>query len=347
MILTPEFAALVEKLPEQGYHCAIVVIPRQLETPEATKKIYTEVKTKIMSRGIPVQVITDDQNVTLSRNSTLEGKSKSNYTLFGISINILAKSGGVLTALAESIANNLISNSLTIGYDVARVIPKDIAGVKTIPITAPLVIFDNRGAYVSHQYAYRLKDEVSLFEQHGDEIFKKISTDISTLIIHKDGFFSKGELASLEALSKKYSLETIPISIRTNYIPRVANPHYFGSELGLKAGTVLPLSENDFLMMTTPFSKWDSSRLGWPNPILITLHGSGYDTQKKLKLLYHIFALTKMQTGSQRAVRLPVSTHFANMVSSFLRKVGDPNPTYLKYFVHTESRGKNLPRWFL
>lgn len=344
--LTPDFACHADSLPEQGYHCAIVVIPRQSETPETTRRIYTEVKTRIMSRGIPVQVITDEQKVSFGRNSTLEGKSNSNYTLFGIAINILAKAGGVLTAIAESTANNLIPNSFTIGYDVARVIPKDIVGVRTIPLTAPLVIFDNRGAYVSHQYAYKLRDEVSLFQQYGDEIFGRIPSDITTLIVHKDGFFTRGELDSLENLSKKYGVETIPISIRTSSIPRVANPHYLGSELGLKAGTVLPLSENDFLMMTTPFGKWDAERLGWPNPILITLHGS-HDVQKKLRLLYHIFALTKMQTGAQRAVRLPVSTHFANMVSSFLRKVGDPNPIYLKYFVQTKSSGKNLPRWFL
>jgi len=344
--LSPDFADRVDSLPERGYHCAIVVIPRHLESPEKTGKIYTEVKTRIMLRGIPVQVITDEQKVTLGRNSTLEGKSKSNYTLFGISLNILAKAGGVLTALAESVASNLIPNSLTIGYDVARVIPKDMMGVKTIPLTAPLVIFDNRGAYVSHQYAYKLRDEVSLFEQYGDKIFEKIPTDTTTVIVHKGGWFTTKELSSLDNLSSKYGVETIPISIRTSAIPRVANPYYFGSELGLKAGTVLPLSRNDFLMMTTPFRKWDPNILGWPNPILITLHGT-YDVQKKLRLLYHIFALTKMQTGSQRAVRLPVSTHFSNMISRFLRKVGDPNPVYLKYFVQTKSGGKNLPRWFL
>lgn len=344
--LSQEFADRIDTLPPQSYHCAIVVIPRHMETPETTRRIYTEVKTRIMSRGIPVQVITDDERVTLGRNSTLEGKSRSTYTLFGISLNILAKAGGVLTAIGDSIASNLVPNSSTIGYDVARVIPRNILGVKTIPLTAPLVIFDNRGAYVTHQNAYKLKDEVSLFEQYGDEIFDKIPSDITTLIIHKDGFFTNRELSSLNTCATKRGVEAIPISIRTSSIPRIVNPNYLGSELGLKAGTVLPLGANDFLMMTTPFRNWDPERLGWPNPILITLHGS-FDTLKKLQLLYHIFSLTKMQTGSQRATRLPVSTHFANMVSRFLRKVGDPNPEYLRYFVQTGSSGKNLPRWFL
>lgn len=341
-----EFADKIDSLPPQSYDCAIVIIPRYLETPEATSRIYTEVKTRIMTRGIPVQVITNDDRVTQGKNNTLEGKSRSTFALFGISLNILAKAGGVLAAIGESVASNLIPNSLTIGYDVARVIPKDIQGVKTVPLTAPLVIFDNRGAYVTHQKVYKLKDEVSLFEQYGDEIFEGIPSDITTVIVHKDGLFTDREQVSLKACAKKYSIEAIPISIRTSDVPRVVNPNYLESELGLVAGTVLPLCADNFLMMTTPFHNWDPDRLGWPNPILVTLHDSS-DTLRKLQLLYHIFSLTKMQTGSQRATRLPVSTHFANMVSRFLRKVGDPNPEYLKYFVHTGSTGKNLPRWFL
>jgi len=344
--LSIEFANRVNALPEQGYDCTIIVIPRYLGTPEETRRIYNEVKTMIMARGIPVQVIADDPRVTFGRSNTLEGKSKSTRTLFGISINVLAKVGTILTAIAESIANTLIPDSLTIGYNVARVIPRNMIGVKTIPLAAPLVIFDNRGAYISHQDVYTLRNEVSLFEQYGDEVFKKIPKGISTLIIHKDGFFTQEELSSLDNLSRKYGIETMPISIRTSSVPRVSNPRYLGSELGLKAGTVLPLSESDFLMMTTPFSAWNPERLGWPNPILITLHGS-YDVQKKLQLLYHIFALTKMQTGSQRAVRLPISIHFANMIGRFLRRVGDPTPTYLKYFVQAREGGKYLPRWFL
>ena len=235
---------------------------------------------------------------------------------------------------------------MTIGYNVARIIPEDFKGGKTIPLSAPLVIFDNKGAYISHQDVYKLSSEVSLFEQYGDEIFKRIPSDINTVIIHKDGYLTNSELVYLEEASQRRGIETIPISFRTTTVPRVSNPQYLESDVGLKAGTVLPLSGNDYLMMTTPISRWVPERLGWPNPILITFH-KAHEVQKKLRLLYHIFALTKMQTGSQRPVRLPVSIHFSNMIASFLRKVGDPTPKYLKWFVQTRLGGKYLPRWFL
>ena len=341
-----DFLPKARGLPERGYHCALVVVPRYLQTPEETRQIYTTVKTSIMARGIPVQVITDDQRKTLSRNNTLKGKSQNPRVLFGLGINIMAKIGAVLCALSESVTTGLIPDSMILGYNIGRIIPSDATSLKTIPLSAPLVIFDNKGAYVSHQDIYPLRNETSLFEQHGDKIFENLPHDIATLIVHKDGYFYPSELDSLKEKARDFGIEVIPVSVRKSEIPRVSNPQYFGPGVGLKAGTVLPLSDTDFLMVTTPIGRWEAEKLGWPNPILITFHNL-QDLQPKLKILYHIYALTKMQTGSQRAIRLPISIHFSNMITRFLRKVGDPTPIYLKYFVERNPQGKYLPRWFL
>jgi len=336
----------VRALPERGYHCALNVIPRYMETTEKTKQIYADAKTAIMARGIPVQVVADDPRRTLNRDNTLRGKANDPRVLFGLGINLLAKMGTVLCALSDSVTTGLVPNSMILGYNIGRIIPSNTTGLKTIPLSAPLVIFDNKGAYISHQDVYTLRNEISLFEQYGDKIFENLPRNISTLIVHKDGYFYPSELESLEHKAKDFGLEIIPVSVRTNEIPRVSNPQYFGPGIGLKAGTVLPLSDNDFLMVTTPTTRWEPEKLGWPNPILITFHGN-QDSQLKVKTLYHMYALTKMQTGSQRAIRAPISIHFSNMITEFLRKVGDPTPTYLKYFVEKNPQGKYLPRWFL
>ncbi len=162
--------------------------------------------------------------------------------------------------------------------------------------------------------------------------------------MHKDGYLNNIELQSLQDRAKEFSINVIPISIRTTEVPRVFNPRYFASEIGLTAGTTLPLSSKDFIMITTPTGRWDAEKLGWPNPLLITFHDNQPDIT--MKALYQIYALTKMQTASQRAIRDPISIHFSNMITKFLRKVGDPTPTYLQYFVNSSS-GKYLPRWFL
>lgn len=328
-----------------NYDCAIVVIKRYYDTEDLTKRIYDSAKTQLMEKGLPVQVITEDKKTSLNRDNSLIGKSHSPYTLFGIAINILGKTGTILTAISEKVAESLIPNALVLGYNITRVFPNSLDIQKTVPLSAPLVLFDNRGAYLKHQEVHWLDNENSLFTQYGDEIFAKLPKSIKNLIIHKDGFFQETELTALEKLEQKYGINVIPISIRHSEVPRVSSINYMDG-LNLKAGTCLPLSDKDFLLVTTPVGRWQVERIGWPNPILITIH-KDIEVKIKSKILYHIFALTKMQIGAQRPTRLPISLHFSNMIAKFIRRQGDPIPKYLRHFVHTNPDCKYLPRWYL
>ena len=349
-----EFDQIIAKLKEKQYDCAIVVIPRFLKTPGETKRIYTETKTKIMQIGIPVQVVTDDPRITESRNNTLMGKSMNAYTCFGISLNILVKMGAMVTALAPSFSDNLLASSVIIGYDVIRVpkneeLSKSLYSLKrTIPLAAPLVIFDNRGSKISHHWIYRLESETSLFEgENGREILSQIAADIDNVVIHKDGPFYPSELDAIEKLfdGKK---KVFPISIIRNEVPRIFNPRFAGAGFELKNGTFLELGENEYVISTTPIASWTPERLGWPCPILVRFHGKhvGSDPLTKRKLLFQIYALTKMQVGSQRATRVPISVHYSNMIARFIRKVGDPTPAYLRFFVRRLPDQRFIPKWY-
>lgn len=354
--LSEEFDNLIEELKEKEYDCAIVVIPRFLKTPEQSRRIYTETKVKIMEKGIPVQVITDDPRVTGSRNNTILGKSMNARTCFGISLNILVKIGAIITALAPSFADNLLPKSVVIGYNVIRVPPKDEELLKylhssrrTIPLAAPLVIFDNRGSKISHHWIYRLENEISLFEgDSGQEILSQIPEGIDNVVIHKDGPFYPIELAAMQSLFKGRK-KVFPISIIRNEVPRVFNPRYRGAGFELKAGTFLALSKNKYILTTTPIANWISERLGWPCPILTVFHGKDAKNNPEIqrKLLFQIYALTKMQTGSQRATRVPISIHYSNMIARFIRKVGEPTPIYLRFFVKKLPDQKFIPKWYV
>ena len=352
-----EFEEEVEKLKEGQYHCAIIVIPRILKTAEKTKQVYTETKTKIMRRGIPVQVITNDERQTEVRDRTLRGKSQDSRVLFGIAINIIAKAGCILSALSRDFAKSMIPNSLIIGYNVARVFPpvrkpSELLARKrkSIPLAAPLVIFDNRGAHIHHQDVFRLAKETSLFLQYGKDVMANIPKEIETILVHKDGRFYTEELASLRQLSKT-DRKIIPISIIRYAVPRIFNRGYTGQGFQLKSGTFLPLSDHDFIMATTPTTRWEPKMLGWPSPIIIKIHeediGEELRSSMKLKILYQIYALTKMHAGSQRPTRVPISIHYSNMIARFLRKVGDPSPDYLPYFVRPTAARRYVPRWYI
>lgn len=352
-----EFEKKLEDLKSENFNCAVIVIPRLLETVEKTRRIYTETKTKIMRKGIPTQVITNDERQTENRDRTLRGKSRDSRVVFGIAINIIAKVGCTLLALSNDFARTMIPDSLIIGYNVARVFPpiKTPSELlrrkrKSVPLAAPLVIFDNRGANVYHQNVLRLSKETSLFSQYGEDIMSNIPKEIDTIIVHKDGKFSSDELSSLKKLEGT-NQQIIPISIIRNSVPRIFNRNYNGTGFQLKSGTFLALSDQDFIMTTTPTTRWKPELRGWPSPILIKIHSKKnekkLDGTTKLKLLYQIYALTKMQIGSQLPIRLPISIHYSNMIARFLRKVGDPSPDYLPYFVRPTEKKKHIPRWYI
>jgi hypothetical protein len=348
-----EFYEMVDRLRDKQYSCALVIVPRHLGTPEETRRIYTETKIRINEHGIPVQVIADDSRVTESRNDTLIGKSMNSRSCFGIALNILVKMGAIITALGSSFSDSLLPNATVIGYDIIRVPVKDEEMLKslysarrTIPLAAPLIISDNRGSKISHRFIYRLETETSLFDgKNGQEILSEIPDSVKNVVIHKDGPLYEDEVAAIEKLFEGKK-KVYPISIIRSEVPRVFNPRHKGTGFELKAGTFLALSENDYILITTPISAWKPDRQGWPCPILIRFHGMGVDDETKRKLLFQIYALTKMQVGSQRPTRLPVSIHYSNMIARFIRKAGDPTPSYLRFFVGKFTEDEFIPKWY-
>jgi len=177
-----------------------------------------------------------------------------------------------------------------------------------------------------------------------------IPKEIETILVHKDGRFYTEELASLCQLSKT-DRKIIPISIIRYAVPRIFSRGYTGEGFQLKSGTFLCLSDHDFIIVTTPTTRWKPEMLGWPSPIIIKIHeediGEELGSSTKLKILYQIYALTKMHVGSQRPTRVPISIHYSNMIARFLRKVGDPSPDYLPYFVRPTAGRRYVPRWYI
>lgn len=351
---SPEFETKLSKVEKKEYDCAIVIIPRSRNDLGKSRRLYVEPKTKIMKKGIPVQVIVDEKRNVEGRENTLLSKARNGYACFGIVLNILIKIGAVIAALSPSVSEKILPRSVVIGYNVDWVYPRqeDLStfmypGRKTIPLAAPLVIFDNRGAQLIHQYVYQIEPGSSLFEQHGRAILSRVPSGISSVVVHKEGMLYPDEIRALQVLTSN-GLRIIPISIISSQVPRIFNPTYSGTGFQLRAGTFLHLSEDDILITTTPVYNWDYQRSGWPCPILIHFHEevSKLTPEEKIYLINQVYALTKLQTGSQRATREPISLHYSNMIMRFIKKVGDAFPEYLHYFSPSDPNQKFIPKWY-
>ena len=176
----------------------------------------------------------------------------------------------------------------------------------------------------------------------------QIPEEFSKIIIHKDGPFYPNELEDLKELTRD-DRAIVPISITSTGVPRL-----FSSNLGNKflprPGLVFPLSSNEFLMSTTLVtSRYLPEERGWPNPILIRIHETSkrLPTAEKLRMLYQIWSLTRLTLGSQLPFRQPLTIHYSNQMTVFLRKAGKVEPTYFKNLSGKRNRHGYLPRIFM
>ncbi len=347
-----EFDEIVDKITPSNYDCILLIIPRWLETPESSKQIYMVPKEKIMQKGVPVQVIANDETRV---KGSLKDKVRDPFVMFGVALNIAAKPGFRLTAFSKQFAENIIGNSVVIGYNVTRIMPKvrhleqnasieELMGT-TMPLVAPLFILDNRGSRVLHWNFYLPNSEVSLFSDFGDSIFEKIDDDIENIIIHKDGPFRDIELAVLSGFNKP-NRRIIPISITQSNPLRMHNALHIGIGKEIQRGAFLKLDKNNYELATTTIQSWEAANWGWPRPLHVQFHES-LTNAETLKLMYHIFGLTKMHFGSQRPTRSPVSIHYANMMSTFLRALDDETPSFHQSFAKVFKEKGRMPLWFL
>ncbi len=347
-----EFDEVVNKINPVDYDCILLVIPRWLETAESSKRIYMVPKEKIMQKGVPVQVIANDETRV---KGSLRDKVRDPFVMFGIALNIAAKPGFRLTAFSRQMAEKVIGNSVVIGYNVTRIMPKarhmeqnapieELMGT-TMPLVAPLFILDNRGSRVIHWNFYLPNSEVSLFSDFGEKIFGRIDSSVENIIIHKDGPFRDAELAVLSGFNKP-NRRVIPISITQSNPLRMHNALHIGIGKEIQRGAFLKLDRNNYELATTTIQSWEAANWGWPRPIHVQFHES-LSNLEVLKLLYHIFCLTKMHFGSQRPTRSPISIHYANMVSTFLRALGDEAPSFHQSFANVFEEKGRMPLWFL
>ena len=104
---------------------------------------------------------------------------------------------------------------------------------------------------------------------------------IENVVIHKDGPFFHSEIRAIERLFP--NKKVYPISIIRNEVPRVFNIDYKGDGIGLTAVTFLALTENDYILITTPVRNWKPARQGCLAPFLSALMAKPQATTLKLK----------------------------------------------------------------
>jgi hypothetical protein len=346
--------------PEK-YDCVLLFGPRNIaDDPLSTKLIYTFAETHILDKGVPAQFVSDDPSSNPIYDASLKSKARNPNALFGIGPNILGKIGARVLDLSSRAANHFMPDSVVLSYNIARVFrtldlgdsqasPREVAKA-SIPLSAPIVVMSDRGTEIIHQYAHELSKETALFSSdHAFRILDEIAEKYSKVVVHKDGAFLNEELSDLRNLQSRRTM--IPVSIVSGKVPRLFSSIPTQSFLP-RTGLLFGISKSDFLMSTTLVTdRYVPEARGWPNPIWVRIHDEvlpeRLTAREKIQLLYQIWAFTRLHLGSENPIRRPISIHYSNQMAEFLRKAGNPEPSYFKLFSKNANRHGYVPRVFM
>lgn len=324
---------------------ALVFIPSKRLGVE----FYSQPKIALFERLLPSQMITHEER-TQRRYRTLYYKATTHEALFSIALQIAAKAGTVACALPGGVADRITTTDIIFGYDILRIpieereeVVQPVYGrrrpiITQLKLASPLVILDSRGAFIQNLGIYPI--ERDLFSEKPEEIYQmlqKVKPNFSTFIAHKDGRFSDPELNSIREWAKNYTLRGAAVSVIRGTTPRLFSRK---PAMTPRKGSAIAIDKNFFILNTTGLPEQIP---GLPRSITVEIHPVGDFSPNPYKIISQIYAFSELHTGALRGTRLPITTHFPNLIGRLLRKLRMP---VIPNVFLLQTKYGSTPRWF-
>ncbi len=301
-IVEPSRAALeiaINDLASKKPDLILGIIAKPYNTSDEEQwTLYDHFKHLTLEQGLYSQVL---------QPKTLNDK----YALNNVVLGILAKTGTIPYVLA----NPIDYADLIVGLDVARRPKQMRAG--TMNVAASARVYLNTGELLR----YSIRD--SMLE--GEIIPMPVLQDIfpvadfagKRVIIHRDGRLYEKEQRNLLQWSREIGATFYFVEIIKD-----GNPRLYGVKekeiVKAPKGSILTLSDTEaFLISSDIPDKFQAT----PQPLRICTDSS----LPLAKALHSVLALTLLHYGSERPPRLPVTTYYADRISSMVLKGLRPN----------------------
>ncbi|ANV85356.1 hypothetical protein AWQ21_13885 [Picosynechococcus sp. PCC 7003] len=293
-LLDSKIGELSKKKPD----IVICVIPNFLSKGEDGRTLYDDLKQTFLKYNLQSQML---QEKTLT----------TSFATKNIVLGVLAKIGSVPYILQEP----LTYTDFVVGLDVSRRRKKNLQGTNSV--AAMTRIYSNQGELVH----YSIRDATI----DGEIIPKRMLYDLFPLheyqgkrvVIHRDGNFPEEERQALEEIAEKIDAKFYFVSIIKSGNPRIygrtKNEEGIGSYRKAPKGSIFLLSETEALLISSDFP--DRFR-ATPQPLRIKTFGN-FPLQSAV---HSVLSLTYLHYGSERPPRLPVSTYYADSISTMVSK---------------------------
>ncbi|MDE0010358.1 MAG: Piwi domain-containing protein [Candidatus Poribacteria bacterium] len=282
----------IEKIAEKDPDIILGIIPTpSFDTDDWTP--YDDFKQLTLERDLQSQVI-QPHNVD-------------NYHIIGnVVLGILAKTGNLPYVLADPITYA----DLVVGLDVARQKKRNLPG--TINSAGMARIYFANGELMRYNIRETMLEGETIPPRILRNIFPQKEFTEKKILIHRDGILPESEREALTEWGNQIGATFYFVEVIKSGTPRL-----YASQNGkiVKApkGSILKLSETEALLVSSEFP---AGFRATPQPIRVRT----YPPFSLKHALHSVLSLTLLHYGSLRQPRLPVTTHYADKISSMAVK---------------------------
>ncbi len=287
-MLEPALKEIAKKNPD----IILGIIPKSdFDTDEWT--VYDEFKQLTLEKDLQSQVV-QPHNVD------------NQYIIGNVVLGILAKTGNIPYVLADPITYA----DLVVGLDVARQKKRNLPG--TINSTGMARIYFSNGELMRYNIREAMLEGEIIPPHILQNIFPQTEFAGKEILIHRDGDLPDAEKIALMKWGNQIGATFYFVEVIKSGTPRL-----YASQNGkiVKApkGRILKLSETEALLVSSEFPTGFKAT---PQPIRVRTHPP-FTLEHAL---HSVLSLTLLHYGSLRPPRLPVTTHYADKISSMAVK---------------------------
>ena len=282
----------LKEIAEKNPNIILGIIPKpDFDTDEWT--VYDEFKQLTLAKDLQSQVV-QPHNVN------------NQHIIGNVVLGILAKTGNIPYVLADPITYA----DLVVGLDVARHKKRNLPG--TMNSAGMARIYFSNGELMRYNIREAMLEGEIIPPHILQNIFPQTEFAGKKILIHRDGDLPDAEKIALMEWGNQIGATFYFVEVIKSGTPRL-----YASQNGkiVKApkGRILKLSETEALLVSSEFP---AGFRATPQPIRVRTH-----PPFSLKhALHSVLSLTLLHYGSLRLPRLPVTTHYADKISSMAVK---------------------------
>lgn len=225
------------------------------------------------------------------------------WAVHNVILGILAKTGTIPYVLAEPITYA----DFIVGIDVSRRLKKKQSG--TINTAAIAKIFTTNGEFLRYSIREATVEGETIPPQVLRAIFPIDTFGGKTIIIHRDGRLQAEEKAALEKWGSDIGATFYFVDVVKSGTPRIYSIGKDSLPDKATKGSIFKLSDNEALLVSSDYpDTFDAT----PQPLRIVAH-SPFPLDRAI---HSVLSLTLLHYGSERPPRLPVTTHYADKIST-------------------------------